>query len=138
MERPRSRTTDLPHVRDELWLDRDLDKCGGSISVDAGPAVVMTSGPSPRDEGGVKTSGRDSVDKGVFLPSDSLRDQLQAIRRKLWVLNATLESLPAKIEVVCRNRGEEAGQDGGAVSRIADGPRRTRTGRGCRQGPSLS
>ena len=112
MERHQSRTTDLPPVRDGSLSDRDRDECGGSTSVNAGPAVVMIPSPSSRHEGGVKASGRDTVAQDVFLPSDSLRDQLQAIRRRLWILNATLESLPAKIELACRKSGEMAGGDG--------------------------
>ncbi len=44
--------------------------------------------------------------------SNSLRDQLPAIRRRLWILNATLESLPAKIELAYRLRSEVANGDG--------------------------
>jgi hypothetical protein len=112
MERYRSSTTDLPHVRNERWSDRDLDECGGRISVDAGPASAMVPGPSPRDGGGVKTSGKNSADRVVFRSSDPVQELLQAIRRKLWILNASLESLCAKIEPAYRKRYEAAGRDG--------------------------
>ena len=37
-----------------------------------------------------------------------LRDQLQVIRRRLWILSATLESLAAKIELAGRKSGMSA------------------------------
>jgi len=112
MERHRSRTTDLPHVRDEPWLDRDPDEGEGGISVDAWPAAAMIPCLSPRDEGGVKTSGKDTADRAVFRPSDPLREQLQAIRRRLWILTAMLESLSSKIQRADRKRSEVASGDG--------------------------
>ncbi len=52
-----------------------------------------------------------------------MRDQLQAIRRRLWILSATLEYLPAKIELAYRARIEVAGRDGTDHSRpISDQP----------------
>jgi hypothetical protein len=44
------------------------------------------------------------VDRDVALRSGSLQDQIRVIRRKLWILNATLDSLHAKIEVAGRKR----------------------------------
>jgi hypothetical protein len=111
MERHQASTIDPPPVRQRSLSDRDWDKCGGTISVDAWSAASMISGASPRD-GGVTTSGRDSVDSGICRPSDSLRNRLQAIRRRLWILNATLESLPAKVELVSRQSGVLAGEYG--------------------------
>src|SRR4051794_24541515 len=98
MERQQPKTMDRPAVRDAPLSDRDSYQCEGGLSVDAWPAVVRTTGLSPRDEGGITTSGRDSVKPGVFLVSDVVRDQLQVIRRRLWILSARLEVLPAKIE----------------------------------------
>jgi hypothetical protein len=46
-----------------------------------------------------------------FIPSESLRDQLLAIRRRLWIVNATLESLPAKIEQTYQTRNTFLGGD---------------------------
>src|SRR5262249_41737591 len=46
-----------------------------------------------------------------FIPSESLRDQLLAIRRRLWIVNATLESLPAKIEQTYHKRNTFLGGD---------------------------
>jgi hypothetical protein len=73
MERHRSRSTDLPKGRNELWSNRSC--------------------------------------------SSSLRDQLQTIRRRLWILNATLESLLAKFEVAYRMKSEVAGRDGSNAPR---------------------
>jgi hypothetical protein len=112
MERHRSRSTDFPHGSDELWSARNKDERRGSPSVDVRPIAARIPRPSPRPEGGVKTSARNSVEQRFFLPSESLRDQLQAIRRRLWILNATLESLHAKIELACRMRSEVASGDG--------------------------
>jgi hypothetical protein len=112
MECHRSRTSDLPHGSDELWWDREWDECEGSISVDARPAAATIPCPSPHDGGRVKTSGKDSADWAAFCPSRPLHEQLQAIRRRLWILNATLESLAAKIELADRRRSEVAGGDG--------------------------
>jgi hypothetical protein len=41
-----------------------------------------------------------------------LRDKIQTIRRRLWILSATLEALPAKIELAYRVRSEVASGDG--------------------------
>ena len=67
--------------------------------------------PSARSHNGtgLKSPGRDTPAEDSFVPSDSLRDQLVAIRRRLWIVNATLESLPAKIEQSYRNRSVIAG-----------------------------
>jgi hypothetical protein len=43
---------------------------------------------------------------------DAVRDQLQAARRKLWILGARLSCLPAKIEIACRMNGLAPGADG--------------------------
>jgi hypothetical protein len=57
-------------------------------------------------------SGNNSADRAAFCPSRPLLEQLVAIRRRLWILNATLESLPAKIELAYRKRSDLAGGDG--------------------------
>jgi len=112
MERYQSTTINPPPVRQTSLSDRDWDKCGLPISVGAWCAASMNSGSSSRDGGGVKASARDSADQGVSHRSDLLRDQRQAIRRRLWILNATLESLPAKIELACGQSGVLAGMHG--------------------------
>jgi hypothetical protein len=108
-----SRSTDLSHAqeRDESGLARVSSERTGGRSVDTGPAASTLPNPSARGEGGIDSPERGSSDKDVFLPSDSLRGQLQAIRRRLWILNATLESLPAKIELACRKGPEVVGGD---------------------------
>jgi hypothetical protein len=106
MERQRPKTMDRSAVRDESLSGRDSYQCVIGFSVDAWPAVVRTTGLSPREEGGVKTPGRDPVKPGAFLISEVVRDQLQVIRRSLWILSARLEVLPAKIELAYRRRRE--------------------------------
>jgi hypothetical protein len=123
MERQQSRTIDPPPVRRGSLSDSDWNNCGISISVDAWSAAPMSSGPSPKDGGAVKTTGSDAGDEGVSRRSDSLRDQVQSIRRRLWILNATLESLPARIELACRKSGVPSGGDGpDQPQRIRDQP----------------
>jgi hypothetical protein len=112
MERHRSRTIAPKPVRRGFLSDRDWDKCAEIISVDAWSAAPMTSGRSTRDGGGVTTPESDCTDQGVARRTDPARDQVQAIRRSLWILSATLESLPAKIELACRRSGAVAGRDG--------------------------
>jgi len=112
MERHRSRTIAPKPVRRGFLSDRDWDKCAEIISADAWFAAPMNSGRSTRDGGGVTTPGSDSVDQGVARRTDPARDQLQAIRRSLWILSTTLESLPAKIELACSRSRVVAGGDG--------------------------
>jgi hypothetical protein len=71
----------------------------------------MNSGMIPSDEDAIKTSVRDSMNPGRFRCINLPWDQLQAIRRRLWILSATLESLHSKIERAYYQRGDE---DGGA------------------------
>jgi hypothetical protein len=49
-------------------------------------------------------AARDSANLSVFRHSDPLGEQLLSIRRWLWILSSTLESLPAKIELAYRVR----------------------------------
>jgi hypothetical protein len=79
---------------------------------DAISVAPMLFGLSPRNERGIKTSGRHSVDQGVSRRSDLLQERLHAIRRRLWILSATLECLPAKFELARRKSGVFAGGDG--------------------------
>ena len=44
----------------------------------------------------------DSFEHGLAHCSTPLSISLGAIRRKLWILNAKLQSLPAKIELIYR------------------------------------
>jgi hypothetical protein len=98
MERHRSGSTDHPNGRHELRSNRNGHESPGTPSVDAGADVVRIPGLSSGGEVCAETSARKSVDPCECLPSETLRDQLQDIRRRLWILNATLESLPAKLE----------------------------------------
>ena len=56
-------------------------------------------GPSKSDQGCANSSTSASVDQGLSDFSAPLNDQLRSIRRKLWILNATLDSLLAKVEL---------------------------------------
>jgi hypothetical protein len=111
MERHPSRTPNLPTDRHESLLDRNRIRCGGSISAEERCIGAMNSGTSPGDGDAIKTSVRDSMNPGRFRCINLPWDQLQAIRRRLWILSATLESLHAKIERAYYHRGDE---DGGA------------------------
>jgi hypothetical protein len=113
MERHQSKTIGLPPVSQGSLSDRDWHKCGEIIALDAWSAGPMNSGPGRREDGGgAQTAGRESVDQGISRRSDPMADRLKAVRRRLWILNATLESLPAKIELACRQSGVWAGGDG--------------------------
>jgi hypothetical protein len=123
MERHQSRTIAPKPVRRGFLSDRDWDKCAEIISADAWFAAAMNSGPSPREGGGVEASARDSMEESVTHRSLAMGDQLQAIRRRLWILSATLESLSAKIELAIRKKSEVAGGDGpGRLRHSPDAP----------------
>ena len=47
----------------------------------------------------------ESVEQGLSDLSALLNDQLRAIRRKLWIFNTSLDSLPAKIEMAYYQSG---------------------------------
>jgi hypothetical protein len=53
-----------------------------------------------------------SFEHGLSHCSTPLRNSLEAIRRKLWILNTKLQSLPAKIELIHRQSGEWVNVDG--------------------------
>ena len=111
MERHPSRTPDLPTDLHESLSDRDRVRSGGSISAQERCIGAMNSGTSPGDEDAIKTWVRDSMNPGLFRCINLPWDQLQAIRRRLWILSATLDSLNVKIERAYYQRGDE---DGGA------------------------
>ena len=77
----------------------------GIVVGDAHSAAHTKFGPSTSDRGRGNPSTSDSVDQGLSDFSAPLNDQLRAIRRKLWILNAKLQSLPAKIEMIYRQSG---------------------------------
>jgi hypothetical protein len=68
----------------------------------------MNSGSSPRNRVARSPSASDSEHPPVFGASDPLWDQLHAVRRRLWIISATLETLPAKIEAALRKSGDLA------------------------------
>jgi hypothetical protein len=104
MERRQSTTTDSSAALCKLSSSCDCAECGRNDAVNAGPSAVILPGPRTRNGTGLKRPARDDEGEDFFIPSDSLRDQLLAIRRRLWIVNATLESLPQKIEQTYRSR----------------------------------
>ncbi len=64
------------------------------------------------DETMERNYSSDSFEHGLSHCSIPLRIPLGAIRRKLWILNTKLRSLPAKIELIYRQSGEWANVDG--------------------------
>jgi hypothetical protein len=109
MERSQSRTTDFPRALGRALSKRDGDERRGDDSVNPGLEAVFPPSARSHNGAGLKSPGRDTPAEDSFVASDSLRDQLVAIRRRLWIVNATLESLPAKIEQSYRNRSVIAG-----------------------------
>ena len=104
MERRQSTTTDSSAALGRLSSSSDWAECGRNEAVDAGPGAVIRPGARTRNGTGVKRPARDGEREDFFILSDSLRDQLLAIRRRLWIVNATLESLPQRIEQTYRSR----------------------------------
>jgi hypothetical protein len=109
MERRQSTTTDFSAALGNLSSRCDGAERGRNNTVNAGLDAALPPGPRSRNGTGLKRPARDNKGEDFFIPSDSLRDQLLAIRRRLWIVNATLESLPAKIEQTYRNRSIIAG-----------------------------
>ena len=112
MERIQSRITDLGRQPSKLRAGDARRRNSVDPAVDA----VMLPGQRLRGVPGSNAPRRErSSSDDLFIHSDSLRDQLLAIRRRLWIVNATLESLPAKIEQTYRQRsviavGDESAQ----------------------------
>ena len=59
-----------------------------------------------------RNDSSDSFEHGLFHCSPPLGIPLGAIRRKLWILNTKLQSLPAKIESMYRQSGEGVSAEG--------------------------
>ncbi len=111
MERHLSKTIAPTPVCRELPSNRDSDEMAGILVGDARSAAPMKFGPSSSDRGRGNPSTSDSVDQGLSDFSAPLNDQLRAIRRKLWVFTATLESLRAKIEMAYHPSGARIESD---------------------------
>jgi hypothetical protein len=106
MERHHSKTIAPTPVCREIPSNRDPDEMAGIVVGDARSAAPTKSGPSTSDRGRGSPSTSDSIDHGLSDFSAPLNDQLRAIRRKLWILNATLDSLPTKIEMAYQQSAE--------------------------------
>jgi hypothetical protein len=79
--------------------------------VDSVSAEPRGCGPSSDDRSGDDTPAGALAGPGACHCHDPFRYQLHAIRRRLWILRATLEALPAKIELACRQSGAWAGAE---------------------------
>ncbi len=88
----------------ELPSILDTALCGRNNAVDAGLDAVNFPGPRGRNGTGLEGPKQENKSENFFIACDSLRDQLLAIRRRLWIVNATLEFLPANIEETLRQR----------------------------------
>jgi hypothetical protein len=84
--------------------------------------VALILGQVSREGGGADSAGRDAVEPGIYRFSESLREQLQMIRRRLWIVNATLESLSARIVLAHRRRRDATGQNAQDLSRPSTDP----------------
>ncbi len=84
--------------------------------------AALISGQVSREGGGASSPGRDPVETGICRPCDSLREQLQVIRRGLWIVNARLESSSARIALAHRRRREATGKIGHDLSRPSTDP----------------
>jgi hypothetical protein len=114
MERSQSRIADLGRSLPNF----DGDERSGN-SIDPALDAVILPGQTTRCATGIKAPRREHTPAEDFVPSDSLRDQLLAIRRRLWILNATLEARLAKIEQTSRKTSPFSGGDGRAPCRDA-------------------
>ena len=106
MERHNSRTIAPTTVCRELLSNCNSDEMAGIVVGDARSAAPTRSGLSTSDRGRGIAPTSDSVQQDLSEFSAPLDDQLRAIRRKLWIFNTTLNSLPAKIQMACRQSGE--------------------------------
>jgi hypothetical protein len=102
MARQHSRTADLPPVR-----QGSSDRRGSSLRV-VQHTTAIDSGSCARERVPANPLPGDCDDPGILRSSDPLWDQLHAIRRRLWIVSTSLESLPAKIELAYRSRSRVA------------------------------
>jgi hypothetical protein len=109
MERSQSSTTAFSRALGRTLSNRDGDERRGHDSITPGLDAVILPSARSRNGTGPKSPGPDTPTEDLFVRCDSLRDQFLAIRRRLWIVNATLECLPAKIEQTYRNRSVIAG-----------------------------
>jgi hypothetical protein len=117
MERRQLKTTDFSSAHYKLSSSSDAAQRGRNDTASAGKGAVILPVPRSRNGTGFKGPSPDKEGEDFFMSSGPLRDQLVAIRRRLWIVNATLESLPAKIEQAYRQRSTSAVGDESAQSR---------------------
>jgi hypothetical protein len=111
MERHHSKTIAPTPVCRELPSNRDSDEMAGIVVGDARSAAPTKFCPSTSDRGRGNPSTSDSVDQGLSDFSAPLNDQLRAIRRKLWIFNATLDSLLTRFEMSYEQSAECVGRE---------------------------
>jgi hypothetical protein len=107
MGQPLRRTTDVQAARLESLHDRE-----GSISALAPSVAAITSGATQSATGGIQAPIRNGASPDVPLTTAPVWDQVQAVRRRLWILSAKLDSLPAKIELAIHNTSDRAHETG--------------------------
>jgi hypothetical protein len=105
MERHESAVTDLSRVAHETQPDRREGRSTRAPSI-----AARNSGSSPGNRGLIEAWEKDSANPGAFQTSDRLCHQLHAIRRRLWILSAALESMRAKIEPGYRRQSDGASE----------------------------
>ncbi len=84
--------------------------------------AALISGQLSSEGGDADSQGRDPVKPGICRPFNSLREQLQIIRRRLWIVNATLESLSSRSVLAHCRRREATGENGHDLSRPSTDP----------------
>jgi hypothetical protein len=103
MERHQLRTIDPPMLRPISFSDQET-----RTSVDISNAETQLVAPimfGESDEKASDTSEGYSEDHADSRHSHPLQGRIDAIRRRLWILSARLERLPAKFELACRKSG---------------------------------
>ncbi len=106
MERHHSKTITPTPVCRELPSNLDSDEMAGIVVGNSHSAAPTKFGPSTNDRGRGNRSTCDSVEQGLFDFSAPLNGQLRAIRRKLWIFNVTLDSLPTTTETAYQQSAE--------------------------------
>ena len=94
---------DPPMLRPMSFSDQETRTYVDISNADTPIVAPIMFGES--DEKASETSEGYSADHPNCRHSHPLQDRLNAIRRRLWILSARLERLPAKVELACRKSG---------------------------------
>lgn len=103
MERHQLRTIEPPMPRPMSFSDQETRTSIDISNADTPIVAPIMFGES--DEKASETSEGHSANHANSRHSHPLQDRLDAIRRRLWILSARLERLPAKLELACRKSG---------------------------------